>query len=78
MVFEQGMEEFGPFLMGPYKTQHCENPMYLKKCTFPMEAASNIIQVRMCDVQIMLASVGLCSSEISLVLTILTLNEFHY
>jgi hypothetical protein len=47
IMFEEGTTDFGTFLRGYYRTQHCE-PTYgkiPKQCSFPMEQANNIIQV---------------------------------
>jgi hypothetical protein len=48
MMFEEGMTEFGSFLRGQYRAQHCQMTFTSvpKQCTFPMEHADNIIQVR--------------------------------
>lgn len=47
IMFEEGMTDFGSFLRGYYRSQHCEATLgqILKQCSFPMEQANNIIQV---------------------------------
>jgi len=47
MVMNEGTDEFGKFLQAKYVANECESPDYYNGCTYPFEAADNLIQLRM-------------------------------
>lgn len=50
MIFDDGMEHFGPFLRGKFRSQKWEHEEYYREkgvnCSFPMERADNIVKLR--------------------------------
>lgn len=50
MIFDVGMEHFGPFLRGKFRSQKWEHEEYYQarsvNCSFPMERADNVVKLR--------------------------------